>query len=385
VAQTSLPVVQIVKRPGIIELGWGHPDPALLPIEQMKRASSAALNTSDALQYGNSNGPGPLVEWLMRRIADQEGRSIGPDEIVITGGNSIALDQILDLHNRPGDTVLVESPTYHLALLILRGRHLALVEAPCDVNGLRTDLLADILTDLKRAGKSPRALYTIPTFNNPMGVSLAKARRQALVDLAAEHGFLIIEDDVYRELPYDGAAPPSLWSLAEAGVVARMGSFSKSLAPGLRLGYLTAGRDLVSGLVDGGVLVSGGGVNHLTAVAVGELCNCGDFDAHVEVLRASYRERRDTLIAALKDCLPAGCEVSTPGGGYFVWITLSGNLSADDLLPIAEAEGVSYLPGSKFTLNGGHASALRLAFSLYPPDQLAEAARRLGRAIRAAL
>lgn len=380
----SLPIGQRVVQPGIIDLGWGHPDPALLPVQEMRRACDAALARfgAAALEYGSVAGPGPLLEWLIDRIGRDEGRSPSPDELLITSGISGGLDLVLSALTRPNDTVLVESPTYYLAIRILRDRELNLVPVPCDGGGVIVSELAARLAELKRSGARPHALYTVPTFNNPSGSSLAEDRRKALVDLAAAEGLTILEDDVYRELAYDGPPPRSLWSLAPAGTVARLGSFSKSLAPGLRLGWLTADRELVRRLVQGGLLDSSGGVNHFTALAVSALCQAGDFAAHVTRLRDSYRERRDALVGALRRHLPETCRCDPPAGGFFVWVELPPAIDAQLLLPHAEAAGVSFQPGHRFHTDGGGRHHLRLAFSLYSVPELVEAAERLARAIR---
>ncbi|HEX8034109.1 MAG TPA: PLP-dependent aminotransferase family protein, partial [Ktedonobacterales bacterium] len=240
---------------------------------------------------------------------------------------------------------------------------------------------------LRREGRPPRLLYTIPTFNNPTGISLPDERRRALVDLAANEGLLIVEDDVYRELHYDGPPPPSLWELAPPGVVARMGSFAKSLAPGIRLGWLTADPALVRRFVEGGVLDSGGSLNHFASLVVAQFCLSGEYDALLERFRTAYRTRRDALLAGLSQHMPDNCSWTHPAGGYFVWLRLPKRIDAETLLPAAEAMGVSFVPGTLFYLDGdggGH-NALRLAFSLYPPDELTEGTRRLGAALKAAL
>ena len=191
----SRPILQIVRRPGIIELGWGHPDPALLPVQALRLASAAALDQfgADALQYGHAAGPGPLLEWLAERIGRQEGRRPGPDEIMTTGGISLGLDALLTALTAAGDTVLVESPTYHLALRILRDHALNLVPVPADDDGLRVDALTSILAHQRNSGQPARALYLVLTFNNPTGRSLSDGRRRALVALAATEDLLIIE------------------------------------------------------------------------------------------------------------------------------------------------------------------------------------------------
>jgi 2-aminoadipate transaminase len=380
----SLPILQIVRRPGIIDLGWGHPDPELLPSVALKRATAQALDYfgAQALQYGFPAGPGPLIEWLTGRINEREGRATSSDEIMITAGNSFALDQVLTHCTLPGDTVLIASPTYHLAVRILQDHPVSLVPVPTDQGGLRIDVLGTILSNLRAKGHRAKVLYTIPTYDNPTGVCLEDERRRQLVQLATVEELLIIEDDVYRDLAYNGPAPPSLWSIAPPGVVARLGSFSKSLAPGLRLGWLTAGRSLVSKLAHSGLLDSGGGINHFTALVVTIVCQSGDYDAQIKHLCSAYRERRDSLLHALESHLPEGCSWKAPAGGFFVWLELPSKTNTAILRSYAESQGVGFMPGNIFHLDDRGKNCLRLAFTLYGPAELEEAARRLGMALR---
>jgi DNA-binding transcriptional MocR family regulator len=380
----DIPTIQLVRRPGIIELGWGHPNASLLPVSGLREAAAAALDRwgVDALNYGADQGAGPLLAWLSDRIASTESRGPAPSEIMITGGVSQALDQICTLCTQPGDIALVESPTYHLAIRILRDHPLQLVPVPADDHGLRIDALAETIADLRRSGRRPRLLYMVPTFHNPTGVSLAAQRRAALVELAAGEGLLIVEDDVYRELSYDGPALPSLWSLAPPDTVVRLASFAKSLAPGVRLGWLTAGPAIAGRLIGSGLLDSGGGVNHFAALIATAFCTSGQFDQQIAILRSSYRARRDALLDGLSTHLPPSCEWTAPAGGFFVWVRLPEHMNAAELLPRAESAGVSFIPGASFHTDGGGASALRLAFSLYDPDELVDATRRLGTVIR---
>lgn len=383
----SLPLVQFETRPGLIDLAWGHPDPSLLPVAEMRAAAQASLDRwgPKALEYGAAAGAGPLRDWLRNRLAVREGRALTGEEILITAGVSEGLDQLCTLCTQPGDVALVESPTYHLAVRILRDHPLELIAVPADDAGPNVDALKARLVAFRREGRRPRLLYVIPTFNNPTGLSLSAERRRALIEVAVDEGFLIVEDDVYRDLAYDGPPPPSLWSLAPAGVVARLGSFSKTVAPGLRLGWLTAAPSLVERLADSGLRDSSGGVNHFTAMAVAALCGAGGYEVSVARLTAAYRTQRDALLGALAEHLPPGAAWARPAGGFFVWITLPVGVDAAALLPRAEAAGVSYLPGERFYLEEGGRSALRLAFTRYGPDALAEAARRLGGILSGAL
>jgi DNA-binding transcriptional MocR family regulator len=373
------PATQMVLRAGYYEFNFGQPDPDLLPVEAMRRAPAEAFAAfgSELLAYGAPEGAWPLLGWLRDRIEAREGLNLSLGECVGTAGNSDAIDQVCTLFTTPGDIAFVESPTYHLGLKILRDHQLDLRPVPTDADGLRVDVLEEHLRQAAREGRRARLLYTIPTFHNPTGVNLSPARRQAVVDLAAAHGLLILEDDVYRELAYDGGSPPSLFSIAPRGTVIRMGSFAKSLAPGLRLGWVNCSEEQARRFADGGLRDSGGAPNFTTAMMVAALCRAGDFDRHGDWLRASYRARRDALAAALRETLPSGASFAVPGGGYFIWVTLPG-IDTEALLARADAYRVAFIPGARLSADGRNQSALRLSFALMKPPQLAEGARRLG-------
>ncbi len=377
---------QTVARPGVIELAFGEPDPALFPTAALAGACRAALadGGAEALPYGANAGPAALRRLLADRLTRLEGHATALEETFVSGGNSLALDQLLTLFCEPGDVVLVERPTYSLALGILRDHPVTVEALPFDADGLDVDALERRLVEARATGAGLRLLYTVPTFHNPTGVSLASARRRRLVDVAAAHGLLVVEDDVYRELWYDEPAPPSLWSLAPRGTVLRLGSFAKSVAPGLRVGWVNGAAEQVERIAGSGVTESGGCTSQFAAVAVERYLAAGSYDDHVAGLRAAYRERRDVLLAALAAHLPAGCRTVPPGGGFFVWVVLPDGARASALLPAAEAAGVSYVPAGRSHLDGFD-GGLRLAFTLYEPDELTEAARRLGAALGAAL
>ena len=247
-----LPLIQFVERPGIIDLGWGHPDPTLVPVDPLRTAAGRALDRygPDALAYGTPAGPGPLIEAIRERLRVTDGRAPAPDEVLITGGTSPALDQVATLLTEPGDVVLVEVPTYHLAIRIFRDHPLRLVPIPSDADGLRPDAVAAALRDVREGGDRPRLLYTVPTHHNPTGRTLLATRRSELVALAEREGITIVEDDAYRELSYDGPPPPSLWSLGAPGTVVRLGTFAKSIAPGMRVGFATADAATISRFAD---------------------------------------------------------------------------------------------------------------------------------------
>lgn len=380
-----LPETQLSLRPGIIELGWGHPDPALLPVADLARAAESALRQAGpaALSYGAEQGPGLLLEALAAWLSHREGTPTIPEQLFITGGVSQGLDLLCTLLTRPGDAVLVQAPVYHLALRIFVDHGLELVPVASDEDGLRVDAVPAALDRLAAHGRRPRFLYTVPTWCNPTGVSLATDRRCALAALAERRGLLILEDDVYRELWYDAPSPAALSSLAPETVV-RLGSFSKILAPGLRLGWLIAPPELVRRCVSCGLLDSGGGVNHFAAHVVAAYLALGLLDGHIKRLRAVYRGRRDALLAGLTRHLPAGCRWQTPGGGFFAWVQLPEEYDSAALLSTAEAAGVSYVPGGRFFAAGDGARYLRLAFSLLTAKELDEGVRRLSTVLRTA-
>jgi DNA-binding transcriptional MocR family regulator len=296
---------------------------------------------------------------------------------VITAGTSQALDLTTTLFSRPGDTVFIEQPTYHLAVRIFRDHPVELAGIPADEDGIKVDVLASTLDRLKRAGKRVAFLYTIPTFHNPTGAVMAADCRRRLVALAAAEQLRIVEDDAYRELAYDGPAPPSLWSLAQPGVVIRLGSFAKSLAPGLRSGFITTDAETAARIIDSGVLDSGGGVSHFASLVIAEFAGSGEYADNVERLRAAYRRRRDALLAALSG-LEGRASWRKPAGGYFLWLSLLDGMRTSELLELAEAQGTSFMPAAPFYLDpASGARSLRLSFSRYPPEMLAEAGRRL--------
>ncbi|MGC8781340.1 MAG: PLP-dependent aminotransferase family protein [Anaerolineae bacterium] len=365
-------------RPGIIELSWGHPDLALFPTDDLARAATLALSRPDraALCYGADQGPASLIEQLCAWLGRREAHAAWPEQVFITAGLSQGLDLLCTLYASPGDPILVDSPTYHLALRVFWDHRLELIPVEGDEDGLRPDALADTLARLRTTGRSPRFLYLVPNFCNPTGVTLSLERRRAVAALAQEADLMILEDDVYRHLWYDAPPPPPLSDLAPAHVI-RLGSFSKLLAPGLRVGWLIAPPEVVRRCARSGLMDSGGGISHFSAQVVAAFMERGLFDGHVEKLRAAYRARRDLFCDALARHLPASCHWRMPEGGFFVWVRLPAGVDSAALLPRAEASGVSYVPGARFYVDGRRSNRIRLAFTLLPPEDLAEGARRL--------
>ncbi len=369
-------------REGVIEFAFGEPDPALLPVGLVREAAARALGAGGAavLAYGSNPGPEKLRAAIAARTAAREGLALAAADVLVSGGNSQALDQALTILTEPGDVVFVETPTYNLALGIIADHPVDVVGVPMDGDGLDVEALEAAVGEVKASGRRARLLYTIPTFHNPTGVSLSAPRRQRLLELARREDLILVEDDVYRELAYDGEAPPALRTLDPEAPVVRLGSFSKSLAPGLRLGWFDAPAALRELLAATGMIESGGCVSQFSAHVVAALLEAGAYGAHTAALRLAYASRRDALADALGEQLPAGCCVTVPSGGFFLWLTLPQGLLATDLLPVAERHGVAFAAGRRFCTDGDDRS-LRLAFSLYDEASLTEGGRRLAAAI----
>jgi 2-aminoadipate transaminase len=375
--------VQYDLRSGIVELKAGHPDLALLPAAGLMQATQVILEREapQALSYGAEQGPDCLIQQLCGWLERMEGASPPPEQIMITGGASQALDMLCLLLTQPGDIALVQSPTYHLALRVLRDHYLELLSVPSDNEGLQVDALEETLKSLQGREKQPRLLYLVSTFNNPTGITLDAERRKALADLARQYDLIVVEDDVYYQLWYDQPPPPSIYNLSISDSVIRLGSFSKILAPGLRLGWMTAAPQIVQRCVQSGVLDSGGGLNHFSAHVAAAFIELGLLDDHVETLRAKYLERRNLLIDALADHLPKDCHWMTPHGGFYVWLRLPQEINSTVFLRTAEDAGVSYIPGVRFYAQGGGENYCRLNFTMVSLNELEEGAYRLGSAL----
>lgn len=380
----SFSEVQYDLRPGIIEFRAGHPDLALLPAAGLLQATQVVLEREapQALSYGAEQGPTCLIEQLADWLERMEGEKPPSEQVMITGGASQALDMLCMLLTQPADIALVQSPTYHLALRVMRDHQLKLVSIPSDEEGMLIDALKETIESLQRQKKQPRLLYLVSTFGNPSGTTLSVKRRPALADLARQYDLIVVEDDVYYQLWYDTSPPPPIYSLSASGSVIRLGSFSKILAPGLRLGWMHASPQIIQRCVKSGVLDSGGGLGHFTAHIVAAFIELGLLDTHIETLRTQYQKRRDVLVNALAAHLPQDCHWTTPQGGFFVWLRLPEGISSAVFLQSAEDAGVSYVPGTEFFAHIGGENYCRLNFTMVSLNELEEGAQRLGSALR---
>ena len=362
----------------MINLGLGHPSDDLLPSDLLRRAAEARLagHAPSLLQYGFDQGSTSFREALGRFLTDAYHVPVSPDDLLVTNGASQALDLVCTVLTKPGDTVFVEEPSYFLALGIFAEHGLNVVSLPVDSEGLRMDALEAAL-----AQHTPVFVYTIPTFQNPSGVTLSPVNRARLIALSQAHNFFIVADEVYQLLNFAAEPPAPLATLAEDARVLSLGSFSKILAPGLRLGWVQSSEGGLEPLVRSGLLTSGGGLNPFTSGLVRVILERGWQAEHLGRLRKVYAERAEVLVSALRDYIPTAT-FGVPEGGYFVWVT-PGGVDAGALLGQAERHGVSFQAGGKFSSQNALHHALRLSFSYYEPERLIEGVRRLRAALEA--
>jgi 2-aminoadipate transaminase len=366
-----------------ISFSFGLPDAPSFPHDELAAATELVLreHSDRALQYGPAAGMPRLIDALLARLNRDETLGLAPDNVLITNGSAQALGLIARLLVDPGDTVLLEGPTWPGAINLFQRAGANLVSLPFDATGLDLTAAESRLIHLAAQKIQPKFLYVIPTFQNPSGLTLSVERRAALLELAARYDLLVIEDDAYRDLVYDGAVPPSLLELDSDGRVLRLGTFSKVLAAGLRLGWVLGPPAIVGQLA---AYKEDGGTSPFSSYVAAAYMMAGALEPHIRDLIALYRQKRDVMLRALQWYFPPGVQWTRPAGGFFVWVTLPPHLEAEDLLPRAREEGVDFLPGDRcFATPGTGRNTIRLAFSLPPPDQIEEGIKRLGDALKA--
>lgn len=371
-------VAQISVPEGWIDFGIGQPHVDILPLEQLEEAARHRLRQGDRtiLQYGMQQGNGQFRKSLAQFLSAQYEAAVDPDHLFITAGISQALDQICALHTQPGDTVFVEEPSYFLALRIFADYGLKVVSTPIDEDGLVIDALEEKLVKHK-----PVFIYTIPAFHNPAGVTLSASRREELVCLAEKHGFLIVADEVYQLLAYTATPPPPMTYFDGSARVLSMGSFSKILAPGLRLGWIQAKPSLLEPFILCGYLDSGGGLNPFVSSIVESVIELGLQKDYLNFLKKTYRNRMAKLSKALREHIPL-LTYTDPAGGYFIWSYLPEGTDAETLLAEANKHQVGFQPGIKFSSAEGLRNYLRFCFAFYGEADLLEGVERLSRIIR---
>jgi DNA-binding transcriptional MocR family regulator len=362
---------------GTINFSVGQPSADLLPLRLL--ATGCERFFADAapfdLNYGQRQGDARFRTALARFLGSAEGRSVDPEALMLTGGISQALDFVCGRFARPGDVAFVEEPSYPYSFQIFRDHGLEVVGIPMDGAGM--DMAA---FERALAATRPRLVYTIPAFHNPTGQVMERGKRARLAALSREHDFVLVADEVYQHLYHGEPPPPSFGTLIGAGNVLALGTFSKILAPGLRLGWIEASPGPLATLLASGALVSGGNFNHFTSHVVRKLMEGGELAAFVASLRARYAERAQAMDAALRKHLAGVARWQKPGGGYFFWLELPEGANVPALEARARAAGTGFLPGSFCSTGGGLVHCMRLSFAHYSVADIHEGVARLARA-----
>ena len=366
---------------GMIDFGVGQPSADLLPLQLVRAASERFFAHAQPLElnYGDKQGDARFRAALAAFLTHAGGHAASAESLFLSAGISQALDFVCQRFTRPGDIVFVEEPTYFLAFQIFRDHGLNIVGIPMDGQGMDLDQF-----ERELALRPPRLVYTIPSYGNPTGQTLSHARRERLVALSREHDFIIAADEVYQLLHYGAPPPPALGTWAEHGNVLSLGSFSKILAPGMRLGWIQANATLMRGLLASGAVISGGNFNHFSSHIVRQLLEDGSLARLLAELRLSYGARADAMDEALHEHLGGIATWQKPKGGYFFWLTLPGHLKAVDLQAAAREAGTGFQAGTKCSSVGGLQNCLRLCFAFYTVPEIREGIARLGRALNAA-
>ncbi|ANN17384.1 transcriptional regulator [Amycolatopsis orientalis] len=378
---TSSPVrdlLALTARPGVISFAGGIPAPELFDVDGLRAAFDRALDGESArraLQYSPTEGNPRLRGLLAARLAGR-GLPTTVDDLLITTGSQQGLQLLSTALLDPGATVLVEEPVYLSALQCFQLAEARIVPVPGDAEGIDPAALDEIA-----ARERPSLLYLVPTFSNPSGRTTSPGRRRALAEVIARHGFWLVEDDPYHELRYRGEREEPISArpeLAERAIY--LGSFSKVIAPGMRLGWLRAPRGLLRRVA---ILKQASDLHTSTVdqAAAAEYLAAADLDAHVRRLCETYRLRRDAMLAELPAITPPGTTWTEPDGGMFVWVTLPEGMDTDLLLPEALRHDVAFVPGSAFLVGEPDRSALRLSFAAHPPETIAEGLRRLAKVL----
>jgi 2-aminoadipate transaminase len=375
-------LMALTERPDVISLAGGWPDTSTFPPDSYAALMSivASQSCARALQYGPTEGLA-LVKRCIVDVMRAEGVEIDPDELLVTTGGQQVIDLMCKTLLDPGDVVVCEAPTYPGAVPTFCAYQAEVVQVTMDRDGMRTDELAATLDDLERAGRRPKFIYTVPTFHNPAGVTLSLERRRELVQIAAERELLVLEDNPYGLLRYEGAPLPTLRSLDGGAYVVYASTFSKILSPGVRLGWAAAPGPVLEKMNIGkqaADLCS----SSITQYFVGAYFDSRPWEDYVRSLIEIYRRRRDVMLDSLAEHFPREAEWTHPEGGLFIWATLPDYIDTTDLLARALDQHVAFVPGRAAFLDGRGGSSMRLNFSGVGEDLIREGVRRLGEVVR---
>ena len=372
----------VASRPEVVSLAGGMPNISGLPLDVVGSAISTLLSTKGeiALQYGSGQGD-PVLREQICQVMRLEGIEAHPDDIVVTVGSQQAVDLVTRIFCDPGDVVLCEAPSYVGALGVFKAFQCEVVHVEMDADGLVPGAFAQAVATLKAAGKRIKFLYTIPNFHNPAGVTLSQARRAQVLEIARAEDILILEDNPYGLLGFD-AEPMRALRADEAEGVIYLGSFSKTFSPGMRVGWALAPHAVREKLVlaqEAATLCP----PSFSQMAISAYLTQHDWQGQIKQMREMYRERRDAMMTALEDFMPAACTWNRPEGGFFVWLTLPPGIDGKAMLPRAVTARVAYVPGTAFFADGFGSGAIRLSFCYPPPERIREGVRRLAGVLEA--
>ncbi|MDQ1538998.1 MAG: 2-aminoadipate transaminase [Actinomycetota bacterium] len=373
----------VASRPEVVSLAGGMPCLTALPMDAVADTIAHMLKTRGltALQYGSGQGDPTLREQILEVMA-QEGISAHPDDIVVTTGSQQALDLVTRIFIDPGDVVLAEAPSYVGALGVFAAYQAQVAHVASDDDGLIPQALEERIGRLKASGARIKFLYSVPNFHNPAGTTLSLARRPQIVEICQRHGILLLEDNPYGLLGFDREPYPAMRTLSDEGVI-YLGSFSKTFAPGLRVGWALAPHAIREKLV----LASESAIlcpSAFSQMTVSTYLATHDWMAQIKVYRELYRERRDAMIGALASQLPQA-HWTHPDGGFYVWVTLPEGVNAKAMLPRAVTERVAYVPGTAFFADGTGQRNVRLSYCFPDPDRIREGVRRFASVVQAEL
>ena len=369
----SIQTIQTQIPSDMIDLGLGDPNPSLFPIDILRGAAEERFRQGEPsfLQYGVEQGDGYFRLALAGFLSRSYGVPTDPENIFVTAGVSSALDLLCTLFTQTGDTIFVEEPTYFLALKIFADHYLKIVPITTDKDGLVIESLEEKLT-----AYNPKFLYTIPIHHNPTGTTLTETRRTHLIELAQQYNFLVLADEVYQLLSYGNHPPQPFAAHTDIENIISLGSFSKILAPGLRLGWIQAHSRVIRRLVTSGLLDSGGGMNPFTSGIVRGVIESGDLDRHIHKLIDIYRPRLFKMDSLLKEIL-TDVVYTLPQGGYFFWLRLPESIHATELRQKAKSLKLDIRPGTLFSCQNGLQNYIRLCFAYYDEAHIEQGILRL--------
>jgi 2-aminoadipate transaminase len=375
-------LMAITERPEVISLAGGNPDTASFPSELLASLMSgvAAGSSARALQYGPTEGSWAVREAIVEVMAE-EGTAVDPGEVLVTTGGQQVIDLVCKILIDPGDVIVAEAPTYPGAVPSFSAYQADVVQVGMDGDGMLVDELEATLDRLEAEGRRPKFIYTVPTFQNPGGVTMSLPRRRRLVQVAAERELLVLEDNPYGLLRYEGDPLPTLRSLDGGRFVIYLGTFSKILSPGIRIGWAAAPGPVFDKLntAKQGVDLCSASFSQSFVAAYFERTR---WQEYVHALRDLYRRRRDVMLEALEESFPPEATWTRPQGGMFVWATLPDYIDTTDLLARALRANVAFVPGRAAYVDGRGGSEMRLNFSGSPEDRIREGIRRIGNVVR---